>query len=66
MKQKGAKYGIDNQNMEYWMNYKREGWREKCKKYLDSFINSDEMVFLLLQETNPNYLFGIEYEEQFP
>jgi len=59
-------------NMEYWSNYRfrdpvsREEWREKCKEYLNNFINSDEMVFLLLQETDPYYFFGIEHEEQFP
>jgi exonuclease III len=56
--------------MEYWSNFQfrnqdlREEWKEKCKEYLYCFINSDEPVFLLLQEINPYYLFGLEYREE--
>jgi exonuclease III len=53
-------------NMGYWQNYDKLDWKEKCKEYLYSFINSDELVFLLLQEVNPFNLFGIDYEVTSP
>jgi hypothetical protein len=53
-------------NMEYWQNYDKANWKEECKEYLSNFINSDEPVFILLQETNPFVLFEREYEVAYP
>jgi len=53
-------------NMEYWQNYDKPNWKERCKEYLYGFMNSDEPVFILLQEINPYVLFEREYEVTYP
>ena len=59
-------------NMDYWRNRHFEDsvfleeWRIKCREYLYSLINSEELVFILLQEIDPYYLFELKHEREFP
>ena len=47
-------------NMEYWRNFNKPGWIEKCKDTLTGIIKEKNIDFTLLQETNPFILFNIE------
>jgi len=53
-------------NMEYWKNYGKHGWIEKCKDTLTRIIKEKEIDFILLQETNPFKLFNLNYESKEP
>ena len=53
-------------NMEYWNNFNKLGWIEKCKNTLTRIIKEKNIDFALLQETNPFKLFNIEYESKEP
>ena len=53
-------------NMEYWNNFNKLGWIEKCKNTLSSIIHEYTIDFVLLQETNPFGLFDIKYDLKKP
>jgi exonuclease III len=53
-------------NMEYWKNYFKPGWLEKCRNTLNQLINDNGIEIILLQEMNPFKLFDIEYEVKEP
>ena len=53
-------------NMEYWKNFSKLGWKEKCIYTLSNIIREKNIDFALLQETNPFKLFNIEYESEKP
>ena len=49
-------------NVDYWRNYTKDGWIEKCLNVLNKLIYENNIEIILLQEINPFKLFSLDYK----